>query len=85
MFLISNYVLISNFVIITLHICMLIGFPFPLTLFISYNLHHEKVIHVYYCQTFRKRWSFKTGDLLKRGLIHMKFYITGQEKGDHLV
>jgi hypothetical protein len=29
-------------------------------------------------------WSFKTGDLLKKGSIHMKFSITGQEKSDLL-
>jgi len=28
-----------------------------------------------------KTWPYKTGDLL-RGLIHMKFSMTGQEKGD---
>jgi len=28
----------------------------------------------------KKKWSFKTGDLLK-GLFHMKFCMTGQEKG----
>ena len=29
-----------------------------------------------------KNWSYKTSDLLKRGSIHMKFSMTGQEKGD---
>ena len=29
-------------------------------------------------------WSFKTGDIL-RDSVHMKFSITGQEKGDFLI
>jgi hypothetical protein len=29
----------------------------------------------------KKKWPYKTGDLL-RGSIHMKFSMTGQEKGD---
>ena len=33
----------------------------------------------------KKKWSFKTGDLLKRGSIHMRFCMTGQEKSDHLI
>ena len=33
----------------------------------------------------RKKWSFKTGDLLKEVKIHMKFSMTGQEKGDLLI
>ena len=28
---------------------------------------------------------FRTGDILKRGSIHIKFSITGQEKGDLLI
>ena len=27
----------------------------------------------------KKKWSFKTGDLLKRGSIHMKLSMTDQE------
>jgi hypothetical protein len=30
----------------------------------------------------RKIFSFKTGDLLKKGLIHRIFFITGKEIGD---
>jgi hypothetical protein len=32
----------------------------------------------------RKKWSFKTGDLLKdkRGSVHMKLSMTGQENSD---
>ena len=33
----------------------------------------------------KQKWYFKTGDLLKRGSIHMKFSMTGQEKGDLLI
>jgi len=29
----------------------------------------------------KKKWPYKTGDFL-RGSIHMKFCMTGQEKGD---
>jgi hypothetical protein len=32
----------------------------------------------------KKKWPYKTGDLL-RGSIHMKFSMTGQEKGDLLI
>jgi len=28
----------------------------------------------------KEKWSFLTGYLLKRGSIHMKFVMTGQEK-----
>jgi hypothetical protein len=32
-----------------------------------------------------KECTFKKGDLFKRGSNHMKFSITGQEKGDLLI
>ena len=32
-----------------------------------------------------EKWSFKTGDLLKEVLFHMKFSMTGQEKGVLLI
>jgi len=32
----------------------------------------------------KKKWSYKTGDLLKE-FIHMKFSMTGHEKGDLLI
>jgi hypothetical protein len=32
----------------------------------------------------KKKWPYKTGLILKRGLIHMKFSMTGREKGDLL-
>jgi len=32
----------------------------------------------------KEKWSFKTGDL-KRGLIHMKYSMTGQQKCDPLI
>ena len=32
-----------------------------------------------------EKWSFKTGDLLKEILFHMKFSMTGQEKGVLLI
>ena len=35
----------------------------------------------------KKKWPFKTGDLLKEGhkKIHLKCSMTGQEKGDLLI
>ena len=33
----------------------------------------------------KQKWSFKTGDFLKRGSIHMKFSMTGQENDDLLI
>jgi hypothetical protein len=33
----------------------------------------------------KEKWSFKTGDLLKKGSIHMKISMTGQEKDDCLI
>jgi hypothetical protein len=32
-----------------------------------------------------KKWSYKTGDLLKEVLIHITFSMTGQEKDDLLI
>jgi len=32
-----------------------------------------------------KKWSYKAGDLLKRGSNYMKFFMSGQEKGDLLI
>jgi hypothetical protein len=36
-------------------------------------------------QSPKTKWSFKTGVPLKRGSIHMKFSMTGKEKGDLLI
>jgi hypothetical protein len=30
-------------------------------------------------------WSYKIGDLFKKGSVHMKFSMTGQEKGEALI
>ena len=41
---------------------------------------------IHYCKTNqKKKWSFKTGDLLKEVQFILNFSMTGQEKGDLLI